>query len=331
MLDNANPSRERRFFGYLSLLLCVIFAYRPIPALEDTNDTGRYVAFQQDACGSAIADDDSSLQQWTFNVLLRPTCVSRGPRLFLFVVSAALPFALLAFGNWNPKGAVFLAAGFLISVVGFELSTNALRQAVSLAFLLAALSLNGRILRLLALCVAVLLHTSSWIFLPWVFFLKSDGLRFLKVRLRSVLLGISALWLVWYFAAPYLLPRIEDAGTLLEAYNDVYDTEVRLAFLVFMILPVAWVFGVRWADARKNLPRAEVLTFCYSAAVLLVTIAFFPMITYRVAMTAVVLQLFVAMKSNVSARSGAWISSGLVAHFLIYVAISPNVRAVFNV
>jgi hypothetical protein len=123
-----------------------------------------------------------------------------------------------------------------------------------------------------------------------------------------------------------------DGVALLGIYEDIYSVEVRRAFLVFMILPVCWVFSVRWVTARLPMPRDEKLAFCYSALVLATSITFFPMITYRVAMTAAVLQMFVAMKAvDLSARSGVWISGGLAGHLLVYAAVSPNVQAVFNV
>jgi len=220
-------------------------------------------------------------------------------------------------------------------MVGFELETNALRQAVSLAFLLAAISLDSKLARLMALCTALLLHTSSWIFVPLVFLLRPVEPRSGRSKsyklLIAVLFAVPLISVVWYFLGPGVRAQMFDRVALLGIYQDIYSVDVSRAFLVFMILPICWVFSVRWASASLQMPRDEKLAFCYSALVLAVTIAFFPMIAYRVAMTAVVLQMFLAMKAvDLSARSGAWISGGLVGHLLVYAAVSPNVRAVFN-
>src|SRR5208282_529093 len=201
MLDE-NALRLLRLFACLSFLLCAVFAFRPIPSVDDSNDTGRYVAEQEDACSSPVAGDDAGTQQWTFEVLMRPTCWLGGQKVFLLVIGSALPMVFLAFGEWRAKGALILAAGLFLSVVGFELTTNALRQAVSLAFLLAAISLEGKLARFLALCIAVLLHTSSWIFLPLVFLLRPTGPKSIKSDPYTLLLAVPAVCAAWYLLAP---------------------------------------------------------------------------------------------------------------------------------
>jgi hypothetical protein len=331
-MSDREAFRLRRWFAYLSLIICVVLAFRPIPSILDSNDTGRYVAYQEDACSSPVYGDEAGAQQWTFELLMRPTCQLGGARVFLLVVASALPIAFIAFGEWRRKGSLLLAAGLLVSVVGFELTTNALRQAVSLAFLLAAISLEGKLARLLALCIAVLLHTSSWIFLPWVLLLRRGEPKSGNSESYTLLLAVPIVCAVWYFLAPRIGTQLAAGLDLLEIYRSVYSTEVNRAFLIFMIFPTCWVFAVRWADGRLPMPRDEKLTFYYSAVVLVATIVFFPMMTYRVAMTTAVLQMFVAMKAmDLSVRSGAWIGSGLAGHFLIYAFVSPNVRAVLNV
>lgn len=330
-MSDSEAVRLRRLFACLSFAVCAALAYRPIPSVSASNDTGRYVAYQEDACSSPLTDDDVGIQQWTFNVLMRPACLSGGPRLFLLVVSSFLPIAFIAFGEWRRAGALLLAAGTFLSVAGFELETNALRQAVSLVFLLAAISLEGRVARLVALIVALLLHTSSWIFAPWVFLLSRNEWESWRPSVYKLLAALPLMGVVWLFLWPSLKGQIGDRLALLAVYGDIYSIDVTRAFLVFMLLPLCWVFAIRWAYTGRSLPREEKLTFFYSALVLAVTIVFFPMITYRVAITAVILQLFMVMKAaDLSSRSAVWISGGLAGHLLIYAALSANVRAVLS-
>lgn len=331
-MSDRNAIRLRRLFAYFALVVCVALAFRPIPSVWDSNDTGRYVSFQEDACQSSVSDDDGGIQQWTFDLLARPACWSGGPKLFLLLVGGALPIAFIVFGDWKREGALLLASGLLLSVVGFELATNAMRQAVSLAFLLAAISLNNKFGRLLALCIAVLLHVSNLIFVPWVFLLNREESRTPKLKPYMLVLAVLVAAIGWNYFRTDITDQIYSGTTLLQAFQDIYEEPMSPGFLVFMLFPVCWVFGVRWFSSKVPMPRSEKLTFCYSAVIIALTIAFFPMITYRVAMTAAVLQMFVAMRAvDLSFGSGAWISTGLVGHFLIYAFVSQNVRAVLSV
>ena len=334
-MSDSGAARFRRIFAYVSFAICALVALRPVPDVADSNDTGRYVADQEDACSAPLSDDDAGIQQWTLDLLVRPICWAKGPRLFLFVVSMAMPIAFIAFGEWRTEGALLLAAGVFLSVFGFELETNALRQAVSLAFLIAAVSLDNKLARWIAILMAVLLHTSSWIFLPWALFVNRKEPMSRRptpyVRLLAIPLGL-AIWVIFsgQFVTQFVTRLVDGIG-LLEVYRAIYSVEVRRAFLIFMVLPVFWVFAVRLATTSLPMPKSEKFTFYYSALVLVLTIIFFPMITYRVAMTAAVLQLFVAMKAmDLSTRSAAWISAGLAGHLLIYTVLSPNVLAVLN-
>lgn len=331
-MSDKKAIRLRRLFAYFALVVCGALAFRPIPGLLDSNDTGRYVTLQEDACQSPVFNDDAGIQQWTFDLLARPACWSGGPKLFLLLVGGALPVAFIILGEWKTEGALLLAAGSLLSVVGFELLTNALRQAVSLGFLLAAISLNNKFGRLLVLCIAVLLHVSNLIFVPWVFLLNRGEWRFPKLKAYMLVLVVLAAAIGWNYFGTDITDQMYSGATLLQAFQDIYQDPMAPRFLLFMLFPVCWVFGVRWLSSKVPLPRSEKLTFCYSAAIIALTIALFPMITYRVAMTAAVLQMFVAMGAvDLSFGSGAWISTGLAGHFLIYALVSQNVRTVLHV
>ncbi len=91
------------------------------------------------------------------------------------------------------------------------------------------------------------------------------------------------------------------------------------------------VFIIRRLDRRAEPSKEERTTFLYSLIILIVSMSIFPAITYRFAMTASVLQVFMAMRSSsLSVRSGVLVDCGMVAHFMIYTFLAKNVMAVFH-
>jgi hypothetical protein len=177
-------------FGVAAIVYCAVLSLRPIPAVNAPNDTGRYVDSQEESCRTeALGDESDNLPQRAFNLLVRPTCQAGKYRVFLFCISLFLPAALMLFGDWSADGALFLMLGFLFSAVGFELMTNALRQTASLAFLLAAISFRVRWAQFAALACALLLHDSSWVFIPCALYVNRRGN--LKPSAKRRLLVIS--------------------------------------------------------------------------------------------------------------------------------------------
>jgi hypothetical protein len=254
-------SLRRLLFVCISLGFCLALAFRSVPGVQDPNDTGRYVVSQEDSCSSAGAADDTGAQQNVLNLLMRPACAIRSERLFLFVISAFLPGALALFGEWAGGGTLLLAAGLISSVVGFELATNALRQGVSLAFLIVAVSATWKPGRWLALGMALLLHTSSWIFLPWVLLLDQEQWVARKSKIFLFLLASVSVIAVWHYWDSIVAGLISDGLELLRTYEDIYSGGGTTAFLLFMLFPTVWVFAVRLIKTGHSLPRAEKLTF----------------------------------------------------------------------
>src|SRR5947209_12993896 len=119
----------RSVFLLLTLVSCTTLALRPIPSLSSSNDTGRYVDFQEQACRAPILGSGNiGLSLRVFNFIFRPACWTCEPRVFLFFVAMALPLALLWSEGWANVAVFVWAIGILISAIGFELQTNALRQ-----------------------------------------------------------------------------------------------------------------------------------------------------------------------------------------------------------
>jgi hypothetical protein len=320
-------------FVAAAILYCAALSLRPIPKTTANNDTGRYVANQEEACRfAALADDSEALPQRAFNFVVRPACLAQENRFFLFFVAIILPVSLLLFGEWDRDAAVFLVLGFLTSAVGFELATNALRQSVSLAFLLASISLRGRLSRFAALACALLLHDSSWIFIPCVLYINRRRPEARKTKKYViVLMLIVAAILGFYTLDQRFGGQIQEGSSPIDLFNARYGDEASFAFLAFMILPICWIYAVRKLGSSTEISREEKMTFFYSLAILAATALLFPAITYRFAMTAMVLQLFMAMKAaDLSMNSGIQIFAGLFFHFLIYAGLSPNFWTVLN-
>jgi len=334
-----------RLAGLLvAVLFCFALSLRPIPGLRAPNDTGRYVASFRAVCelGSSAARLPV-LDHPFFNFISRLLCWSGEPRVWLFLLGVAVPFTLISFGEWNRDSTFVVAVSYLFSSIGFELMTNAMRQGLSLAFFLAALSCRWRAFRLLALGIALLLHDSSWVFLPLLLLLNREAFPSVspdsKPRVWTMVSKtklISALSIpVLAAAALYIIlirfGSLLSTGTLFDFYFESYSMEASKLFLIFMILPVCWIFTVRVAEGGGGISRAEKQTFYYSIIVFLLTMAIFPAITYRFTMTAMVLQMFMAMRADrLSLKSGGLIAAGLVVHFLIYALASANVRAVLH-
>ncbi len=335
---NSRALLHRLIFAGFAILICSALSFRPIPTTSAPNDTGRYISDERDACSMAVlAERSSPLPLRVFEVLTRPVCWTGEPRLLLFFASLAVPLGLVLFAEWETEGALLIGSAYLFSAVGFELMTNALRQGVSLGFFCGAVTLRRKILSIPLVCAAVLLHDSSWVFFPLLFILD----RTLIPRFRSKL--VSVLFLATLFAsAAYLVftrfaAELAGAKPLLEIFTKRYQADVTTGFLLFMISPVVWVVISRFADGKAIrdvnaiLSRDEKVTFLYSVAVMVITASFFPVIMYRFAMTALVLQLLVTMKAqNLALKSSLLMMFGLVGQFIVYACVSNNVWNVLH-
>ena len=125
--------------------------------------------------------------------------------------------------------------------------------------------------------------------------------------------------------------QLQEGSSPIDLFTARYGDEASFAFLAFMILPICWIYAVRKLGSSAGVSREEKMIFYYSLAILVITAILFPAITYRFAMTAMVLQLFMAMRAaDLSMSSGIQIFAGLFFHFLIYAGLSPNFWTVLN-
>lgn len=340
----------RLIFAACAISVALGLSFRPIPSDDAPNDTGRYVGNQLQACalpasGNSSVTHDSTVaihSAWgtlpgagepfmtvpmrAFNLLMRPACVGGNPRLFLFWAAMALPVALLLFANWNLEGTLLLAGGMLFSTVGFEFMNNALRQGVGMAFLMGGFYYQNRFAKWSALLAALVLHDSNWFFVPLALLIAySTGTRSMKTMLLwalPILAGLGCLFILRFISSFDLL------STGFSIYEERYAEEASVPFLLFIISPVIFVFVIRLLDRNSKATNVEKITFWYSMALLTLSIVVFPAITYRFAMSAITLQVFMAMRSSsLSVRSGGVIAFGLISHFMIYAAFAKNVVA----
>jgi hypothetical protein len=342
----------RLIFATCSILVAAGLSFRAIPSVTDSNDTGRYVANQMQACalpafGGTSVNHDSSLvihSSWgpliassepsatyplrAFNLLMRPACLTGEPRFFLFCTAMAFPIAILLFANWNREGTLLLAGGILLSTIGFEFMTNALRQGVGLSFLLAAIYFQRRSLKIVALVSAVLMHDSNWFFAPLAILLAFKAGVFTK---RMILRwSIPTLAAVAYIFALRFLSRFEEPLSAFSSYTKSYADESSVPFLLYMISPIALIFVIRCVDRKAKPSSDERITFWYSAVILALSLVFLPASTYRFAMAVIPLQVFFAMRSpNLSLRSAGSIACALFVHFMIYAYFAKSVVALF--
>lgn len=318
----------KSIFALVAFACCFIITFRPIPGTTSRNDTGRYVENQREACKAHPFQENGALPTKIFDLIARPACLTGSSRTFLLLNSLSVPIAIVLFTEWNSDAALLLAWGLLFSAVSFELMTNALRQAASITFLLAAFRYEKRVVKILAVLAALLLHDSSWVFAPLVFVINGDSVRFHRSPKILVWILPCAAAAGYIFWIRFLASFGGGIGALYQFYTLNYDQDPSFKFALFAIFPLAWLVLVRLSD---GLIPSEKLSFWYSAVILLICMVFFPYITYRFALTAVVVQAAIMLQAkNLSVKIATYAALGLIAHLMAYAFIGKNVMDVFN-
>jgi hypothetical protein len=325
-------SSARGFFLLLLMLVCSLLAFRPLPNIFADNDTGRNIAIFHQVCNDTFLFDWSSRVTWeAYNLLTLPVCLVENDGIYLFLFALPAPLSLFVFGPWR-KGSLLMACAFLFSFTCFEFMTNALRQAASLFFLLGVFAYIGRPkYQFLFGVPALLLHDSFVFFVPLLLLLTvlqsndrrvSAGLIYSLVAVG--LIGLALLsWNIVYLSGE------GEFADLLEVFQTKYEYEQSIWFQLFVALPVVWIFFASWCNHKVRGALEERLAIGYFTVVFIAVFFWFPYIPYRFAMSAVALQLFLAMRNNASSfRVPALIFLGLVLHMLVYALFSSNVTFV---
>ena len=315
---------ERIFFLLLASAVAGFLAFRPIPSIFSTNDTGRYVAEFGQQCKKPVLDSGQNKISWQlFHAMLRPACWIGGKHLFLFLAAMAMPFAFLLFGVWGGEG-FLLSAAALFSLVGFELGTNALRQGMGLFFLLWAVTLilhdkklSGAAVGVFAACV----HASTILYVPLLFWFALLHRKKSTTAAEVALFTLLPVMLVLTAA----VAGAWAVASRVERYQAYYHVPLSAAFVMFVSLPIYYVYVVRRKTSPESVTSEETALLIYSTLLLAASLLLFPTIAYRIAFTGCVVQIFLAMVcGNASMKQGWYILGGMMLQLGIYVVFSRN-------
>lgn len=195
-------------------------------------DTVAYAELFTHYCnGGRLADVESSFQAAT--VLLNGMMLGACSTQLLptaWILAIVLPVLALA-APWRLK--LSYLAAFLLSMIGIELATNALRQGLSVGFMLVAVSVlttpahKGRWLALPFTLLAVVFHSSALLFFG----------AYVLARLRWLpFLGVTAA-LIWvtvnFLDADIALPLASEFLYEIQKYAAHEDDELWIRVLAF--------------------------------------------------------------------------------------------------
>lgn len=318
---------EWTLFALIALAFCLLLSLRPIPSAGSDNDTGRYVQDLHQYCTGSVDEKlaNKEISYAMFYAVTSPACLTKTDGVFLFEVAAFLPLMFLLFAKWK-NGTFLWASSLMFSVFGLELMTNAMRQGFATLLFFGAIALlqRHRVMALLLGLIAVAAHTSVLAFFP--FLLWISGVRLSKKMMLAggailLSLGISVLLAF----QSQLIEFIQAMDGLRATYSLIYADELKSSFILFMVLPLYWVYGVRWLHEKENISSAEKKAVIYSTLLLLASYFVFSYITYRFAIFAVALQVFLVTRSEKPGLvTGGYVFIGLLAHLFVMLTISNH-------
>lgn len=318
---------EWTLFALIALAFCLLLSLRPIPSAGSDNDTGRYVQGLHEYCAGSVEEKllNKKISSELFYAATSPACLVKSDGLFLFEVAAFLPLMLLLFAKWK-NGTFLWASSLMFSVFGLELMTNAMRQGFAMLLFFGAIALlhRNRVAALLLGLIAVAAHTSVLAFFP--FLLWISGVRLSKKMMLAggaILLSLGIFVLLAFYA--HIIEFFQTLDALRTTYSLIYADELKTSFILFIVLPLYWIYGMRWLHEKENLSRDEKKAVIYSTLLLLASYFVFSYITYRFAIFAVALQIFLAARSERPGLAvGGYVFIGLLAHLFVMLTISNH-------
>lgn len=325
--------RRHRFewllFALTALIFCLLLSFRPVPNITNENDTGRYVQRLHESCRGYELDEDLHNKEssyWLFYAVTSPACLVKSDSLFLFEVAAFLPLMFILFAKWG-DGTFLWACSLMFSVTGLELMTNAMRQNFAMLLFFGAIVLlqRHRVMALLLGVVAVAAHDSVVFYGPLLLWLA--GIRISKKMLRVGGVVMLLMSLVFYSQLIELIQAADEVNTV---YRAIYVDESSTLFLLFMVFPLYWVYGLRYFYAKGNISGEERSCIVYSTAVMLICYFVFPAIMYRFAVFAVALQIFMVARSKTpSFVAGGYALTGSLVQLSVMLSISNHYKVLF--
>jgi EpsG family len=318
----------RLLFALTALLVCVLISFRPVPSIYHENDTGRYIESLHLYC-AGINDDRVVGKEVSYSFFYGATsaaCLFESDSIFMFEVALFVPLIFLLFARWR-EGTFVWACSLLFSMFGLELMINAMRQGFAMLLLFGAIMLMERH-RYLAFFLGILAataHSSVLYYTPFLFWLA--GVRFSKRIMRLV--GGSALILALIFINPII--NFVQSGDDFEFFTEIYADKSNTYFILFISLPLFWIYGVRYFFEKEYISEPEKSGVLYSFVLMLICSIFFPAVIYRFAIFAVVMQIFLIVRSEKSSvKVGGYVFIGMFLHFLVMVFFSKKYLVLIN-
>ena len=320
-------------FALTAAVWCLLLAFRPIPAVYAANDTGRYVQGVKDFCSSSGSEDveDKELSYNIFYSAVYPACWFDSNKLLLLEVAAFMPLTFLLFIKWQ-KGTLLWAYSLIFSMAGLELMTNAMRQGLSMFLFCGAIALAKRhkFFSMILGAMSVMAHSSGLFYLPLLLWLM--GVRIPRNMIKiSVVSVFILLGLISVMFERQIIFFFQGSGGDFAFYSSIYADNLNVLFILYMTLPLFWLYGVRYLKNKKDIKIDEKMAFIYSTAILILCFFLFPAILYRFAMFAVVLQIFLVGNSEKPGRvGGGYMLGGTLVHLLIMVLFSKYYTVLLN-
>lgn len=332
-MKNKDRFFEWLLFAMIAVAFCALLSFRPIPGIDAANDTGRYVEGFREYCSNSLFSDqvNEKISYQFFHLIFSLACLTGGDRAFLFVTAFILPLAVLLFASWK-DGSLLWASTLLLSVFGLELMTNAMRQSLGMVVFFGALATvkNHGIKALILGALAVVAHASVLAFIPflfWMFFL----FRLCGVWSRGFLWLIALIVCFFVIVCIGIIDQIhflnfsEPENYLVNVYSEKYAEQLNVSFVLFLVLPLYFVYGIRRFFENNNVTDLERKGVIYSTVILIFCYLFFPFITYRYALFSVAMQIFLVAISERHRREVGLIALiGLISHLVVMFLISGN-------
>lgn len=310
-------------FGLTAILFCSLISLRPIPKIDNANDTGRYIqAFHQFCAGSEITQAiDKELSFVIFHWVTSPACLINSDRLFLFETAVFLPLIFLLFVAWG-KATYFWACSLMFSVTGLELMTNAFRQGFATLLFFGAISLIKRhkYTAIFMVFLAAIAHSSVVYYIPlFAWFMYPIKFNKLFAILIGVLLSFYAVSVI------FSIEVLSQLMAFINLYKTFYSEELNLSFIIFISLPIFWIYGVQYYCGKGGILIQEKAALFYTVTLLLFCYFLFPAILYRFAIFGVALQIFLAAQLKKSSRlASGYVLIGSLLHLCIFLFTSKN-------
>lgn len=323
---------KRSLFALTAAAFCLFLSFRPIPSVFSNNDTGRYVEGFRGYCAGTVGENEEgkAVSYSLFYAAASPACLVKSNSLLLFEVAAFLPLIFLLFVKWR-KGTLLWAYSLMFSMVGLELMTNAMRQSFAMFLLFGAIALlnRHRYVAFLLCVTAAAAHSSVLAYTPLFFWLA--GVRMSKKTLKvggTIVLLLCLPFILVFYASIIKFFTFESQ---VDFYSLIYVEKLNTSFILYMTLPLYWVYGVRYFKEKKNITGDERAGIIYSTGLMLICFIAFPAILYRFAIFAVVLQIFLVGRSDKPGLvAGGYVLFGMLLHLFVMLIFSNNYTVLIN-